>query len=683
MALIEDILPNLTPPGKEQEPLRKEEVAVYPSTPDNLAILKQVIQDLARAESWVMSRDILTDWDKCDRLFLFRVPIQYWEGTTVERAHLGMPVVLEHIESLLPQVMTGIFGDEPPFLFKPRPGTKMDAARANEAVLGWELNRADFKEQIRLLTKSTLQYGTGIGKWGWKTHTEKAIEMRRKAPEQFQPLAVGGMTMPQKGSDELEEVETDIEINQPTFEWVERRHILVDPGLRRSDIRNAHYVIHRIYVTLSQLNEWRDQEGYDIPEESKLLELFFEPKEPVQASTLESSSLDVNQDFRAEDRAKPTTIDPYRQPLEVIEYTNKDYIYAVLQRKVIIRKETNKWRKINYVSVPFIDVLGTFDGLGVAHVIGGEQRVQQGVMNAFLDDISLSLNGMFIRKRGSNVPSTQIRMRPGGVIDTDEEGGIGLLPRQPIPLEALSIIANSDSRAQRRTGANEIAVQGSMPSEKSSVTRTATGVNMLTAGVGSKLQYFVENLARQVFVPTLEAFHMMNRKNLKPAQLKAILSDELNMAYSGDVVDLLNVQGHYEILAGAHLQQKRTMTQVLPLLFQFVLTEPVMSALKEQGQKIDVGEMVKMLWQVSGWPNKQDVVVKFNLEEEQRAMLNNPVVQQALARQEQQKQAQGDKLEMLEEETIARSGRDVISSLLKQAEARALGKPEIARGGGG
>ena len=672
MALLEDIIPNLPPPGKEYEPLEKAEAVGPLGTPEDLAVLKQVTQDLAKAEAWVAQKGLLSDWDKCERLFLFRVPIQYWEDTLVPRAHLGMPVVLEHIESLMPQLMIGLFGEDPPFMSRPRPGTKMDTAQANDALLSWELTQSGFREQFRLLTKSSLEYGTGIGKWGWKSYTETTTKLRRKQPEKFEPLAVGGVTVPQEGSDETEEVPEEIAVNEPTFEWVDNRHILVDPSLRTPDIRDAKFVIHRIYPTLTTLNQWRDQEGFNIPPKAILLKLFFPPAEPPKSSPMEGSSIDVNQDFAATPRAQAVTIDPYMQPLEVVEYTTKTRVYTILQRRLVIRKADNKYGVINFVSSQYIDVLGAFYGLGIAHLIGGEQRVQQGVINAFLDDLSLALNGMFIRQRGANVPTTQIRMRPGGVIDTDTEKGIQPMARQPVPIESLSVIANSDARAARRTSANEMIVQGAAPSEKSSITRTATGVNSLAGGVGARLQYFVENLARQVYIPTLEAFQLMNGKHLKPSQVSRILSQELNLSYDGDAIDLLNVRCKFEILAGARMQSKRAMTQALPLLFQFILTDPVMTGLKEQGRKVNIGEMVKMIFQVSGWPNIQDVIQKFTAEDEQRAAATNPAMQAMAAQQAKQQQGQQDNLATIEEETVARTGRDVIKSLLKQAEMKVL-----------
>lgn len=676
MALLDDIQVGAFPPGVGQLPIEKHEIKPAPASLPNLTALKLVVQDTEKAENYIFSKQLTQEWDRADRLYLFQVPTAYWEGTWIPRANLGMPLVYEHIESILPQVIGGLFPDEPPFQSIPLPGTTMDAARANDALLAWQLNEVNFREEIRLGVKSSLQYGMGIWKWGWIRRTEKRIERRRKQARLFQPMGIGGALLDQADSDEIEEYEQEIEINRPTLEAVNLRHILVDPDTRTSDIRKARYVIHRLYLTFEDIEKLREVEEYDIPETNRLKSIFFPPKEEAIGNSLEGSSLDIHSDFKAQERFAPSTVNPLQQPLEVLEYWTDDRVYTVVQRKLVIRNAPNRWGRKPFVSVAYTDVLDSFYGIGVARLVGGEQRLQQGVINSFLDDLSLSLNGMYVRKRGANTPTQQLRTRPGGVIDTDDENGVTLLQRPPIQMETHAVIAASDARSQRRTAANEMVVQGSLPAEKSSITRTATGVAALTGGSGARLQYFVENIANQVFVPILEAFHAMNGKMLRPSQIEAVLSKELAYEYKGDALDLINVRCKFHIRAGGKLQAKRALGQSLPILFQFLLAEPVIQSLATEGKKVNIGEMVKMLFDVTGWPNRQSVVVDMTPEDQQRVVAQNPMVQQMLAQEAKGAQDHQRKLELSEEENIARAGRDAIKALLDMEKTSAAPKSD-------
>src|SRR5579883_148850 len=183
MALIDALFPEQSRDAQKAfAPIEKKELAWPGEIPPDTAILKRVIQDINQSEHYIYTRGWPTEWLRYERLYLFQVPIQFWEGTQIPRAHLGVPLVYEHVESTLPQVMLGLFSDVPPFESRPYPGTSEDAARANDALLAWELKRSNFREELRLGVKSALIYGTGIWKWGWKRETRTRVRKVRKGP---------------------------------------------------------------------------------------------------------------------------------------------------------------------------------------------------------------------------------------------------------------------------------------------------------------------------------------------------------------------------------------------------------------------------------------------------------------------------------------------------------------------
>jgi hypothetical protein len=614
----------------------QSELELDTQKPDpDLTALKIVLQDRAQAETWVQTQGWLLQWQMEERLYLFKVPVRTWDGTNVPRSHLGMPLVYEHIESVLPQLMTALFADDPPFMSKPKPNTPMDAARANDQLLGWEMQIIEAREEFRLGLKYMLLHGIGIWKYGWETYTEKRkVYMRQEPYKWVQTQGFAGRIKPNNANSK-KAVDIDVRINRPTFEHRNIKFVLVDPGLQGPDIRKAKFVIDLKYMTPLELDELRDYEGYNIPSLEDLVSTKFGAMETARANPLEQPKLDLFQEFQPKPRHWNSTADKRNQPLEVAEYWTKDRVYTVLQSKTIIRNEPNPMGAIPFFSVAQADVLGSFFGIGFGMLIGNEQRMQQGVINVFLDDLSLNLNGMFMRVRGNNVQTQQMRMRPGGIIDSDTEKGVSLMQRQPIPIaETQAVLAASDSRAARRTAANESAVQGAMPSDKSSITRTATGVNSLASGSGTRLQAIVEQFAYQVFVPFLKAMHKMNGMYLDPSDIDHILTNELGIAYQGDTLDLINAQVDFDMIAGARMQAKASMKQAVPLLYQFLLTEPVLQSLQDEGKKVNVAELVKMTFDVSGWPNMNSVIVPMTQKDQQRLQQQ----QQAPAQQEQASQ---------------------------------------------
>ena len=98
-------------------------------------------------------------------------------------------------------------------------------------------------------------------------------------------------------------------------------------------------------------------------------------------------------------------------------------------------------------------------------------------------------------------------------------------------------------------------------------------------------------------------------------------------------------------------------------MLQFLINEPMMRALAEQGKKVDFGEVVNMLYDVSRWPNQQSLIVPMSQEDTARNAMNNPAVQQMMAEQQRSEQAG----EMTEMKSQAQAGRDTLRAILKNA----------------
>ncbi len=136
------------------------------------------------------------EWDKDDRLYLFRMPQAFWEGSSVPRSSLGMPLIMEHIESLMPQVMNALFNDDPPFECQPLPKTSMQACRAASAILHYQLDQMNFREETRVGLKEAMQYGTAVWKLSWDQHDEQRMVWKRGGPQLVQKTDAGPVSMP-------------------------------------------------------------------------------------------------------------------------------------------------------------------------------------------------------------------------------------------------------------------------------------------------------------------------------------------------------------------------------------------------------------------------------------------------------------------------------------------------------
>jgi hypothetical protein len=662
----------LIAPQNVYRDLDARDVPPTPALPPEDVDLQIVKNDLNLAEYYLLAKGMTVEFDKDDRLYLFRMPQAFWEGSSVPRSSLGMPLILEHIESLLPQVMNALFNDDPPFDADPMPKTSMDAARACQHVISYQLDHMGFREETRVGVKEGLTYGTAVWKLSWDQHKEHRAIWKRGGPQEVQKSDAGPVLIPTRESKKAKRVKEEFLVNGPKIEALHVRHMVVDPSLRRPDIRKARYVIHRTYPTLDDLEQLRGKHGYDkLPPKEELIQLFFPPKEMPERSLLEGrsttsvlntgvSSLDINMEFKAMPRWQMPSSDPNFQPLEVLEYWTREKCIAVLNRKLVIKNDINPFGFLPFLSINYIDVPDSYYGIGVAKLLGGEQRLQQGIINSRLDDLALRLSGTFIRKRGANTPTQQVRLRPGGIIDSDDEKGIQMIQYPPAITDAFEEVAQSDTRAQRRTGANEFVTTGSAPST-GQIGRTASGVQTLAAGVGARIGYFVDFIANLFFIPALEAIHQMNAMWLDEEQIDEILTSKLGEQYKGDALDVKNARLKFRMLAGAKLRSRQQRSQTLPNITQFLMSPQIQDALNDQQMKLDIAEVIQQWFDVTETPGRQSLIVPMSAQDKQRQQAKNEAMQ-AMSQAEQKHR---HTLEEIEAKGQAQAGTGIIKELAK------------------
>ena len=649
------------------------------------AALKLVVQDTIRAESYESSKQWIAGWNQGSALYQSPYSARYWEGTSTERSSISFFTVASAVNSLVPQIINGLFFENPPFMVQERSGTTEQEAAAVGDVLAYQLEDTDFREELRLGVINGILFGTNIWKWGWESFSEEKGVLRWKTPPVNLPNPVPGapnITV-HSDEDELEEEVITEYIDRPVFEHiVNLRHVLVDPTLNVPDISKAKYVIHRMYMTWEDLDKLRDRPGYDIPTREQLLDLFLPPKEPVETAISEVTGKNPQWDMRAQARYEEATVDPFQEPLEVLERWSDKNCIVVLQKKAVIYNGSNDYGKIPFLSVGWWDVPEAFYSMGLAKTIGAEQRLQQGIVNTWLDNAALNLNGVYTRVMGNGVPTQSIRIAPGKVLNISKENELVPLERLPAVPEAGEHISMSQARVDQLAGAGALNTSGSAPAH-SNLARSATGANML-ANSSTTAPDFVEKLANQVIVPLLYNFHQMNYNLLPPRMLRRILNDELQHEYTknnGDIANLYNAKVKFSILAGSKMQVRRQMSAQLPIIIQFLTSQQTTDQLSIAGYRVDVVQLMRDMYEASDWKDFKDVVVKMTPEEQKRADANSPAAKmqmQVQAQQQMQQQKHNDQLDIVNEDNIAKAGREVLRHALENSET-----PQVLTGEAG
>lgn len=663
---------------------------------ENSAALQITVQDAISSEAWLQQNYWGLRWREADALYQSPPSIMMWDGTTTPRSNVNRFVVAETVNAIHPQIMNGLFYETPPFVLRPRPNLTEDTTRAIKALIGAELDDIGFRQEVDWGLFSALNFGTGIWKWGFKSYPKKypkyepvanAVSISSKLP------GVSPTVLETPESMMYKKVMVEEDVHTPTFEYKDLRYILVDPGLKVPDPRKGKFVIDRMYVTYKDLEKLADEEYVDedstgkqtlkkrymLPSKAEIKEWFAPPKQdPAHGSQNESVSVTGTAYIQ---HAKPafqtTTADPLDEPLEILERWDNDKVITVLNRVKVIRNEPNEFGCIPFLSLNWWNIPDAFWGLGLGRVIGVEQRVQAGLINACLDLASLIVNPMFVRSRGANIQEQQIRQRIGGIIavDGDPQQALTLLEQPNIPAEVVGQIAMSQQRVATTSGADQQLTMG-VNTGKGGAMRTGTGAAGMIQATMNRIGGFAEAFVRQVYEPFIYKVHQMNKDKMPIAYIKKLLGEKLGKKFKFDAGNFLNGPAEFEVLAGSHLAAKSQMAQSLFMMMQIFDNQQVMQQLAQQGKKISIEELLHMVHDLSGFKNYYDIVQDMTPEEIQRAQMQSPaaLAQMKVQAQQQSQQTQFDqKTQIIDQENEARAARDVFRIIAeKSAEPEAL-----------
>src|SRR5277367_2131086 len=107
------------------------------------AALKLVNTDSMIAEQFISDKQWALNWREADILYQSPRSTATFEGTTVTRANVTRFTVATHVNSIVPELMNGLFYEDKPFVLLPKPGTTQQTVREKTAVLEWAFEQAD------------------------------------------------------------------------------------------------------------------------------------------------------------------------------------------------------------------------------------------------------------------------------------------------------------------------------------------------------------------------------------------------------------------------------------------------------------------------------------------------------------------------------------------------------------
>ena len=600
------------------------------------AAIKLVLDNAEIADNFININQWASGWTMAD--LLYQSPIGGDGNGIADVATSAVPkfMVSNHISAIVPKVMGGIFYEDPCFLLRPSPGTTEQVIQAKTAIFTFQLKAMRFEEEVERGLEQMALLGTAIWKWGYTEYQKTEKKYKRYADKQT--IVDGGQTV-QIDTPESDDFEIEFykkTVSHPWLKMCDIRTVLVDPGCRVGDIRAAKWVVYRDYTSYQDLERLRDLEGYNIPEEAVLRQMFAtatSPKPDNISMTIPEGMMGYLQ--HSKPRSYKTSADPNRAPLEILEYWDNEKVIVVLDyngHSILIRNEANPFGKIPFYSANWRNIPDSFYGQGLGLLIGSEQIVEQGVTNLALDLLAYCLQPVALRKKGVNTLTQNTRWEQGGIIDVEEdvEKAFKFLQMPTPPQEAFAFIQQSQAAGAATSGANEQVVQGAGHAGVSTTgMRSGTGAAAVIQANASRLDGPTGRFVRQVFEPWLHQMDDLDNDLLPTSVLRDVLGSEISESFDIDHIDYRNAEVKYEVLAGANLGAKKEMTQFLPVLIQMFTNPIFLQGIKDAGYKFDALAIFQAFSDAAGWKFSQNFVVPMTDQEKAQAQANSPA---ALAR---------------------------------------------------
>jgi hypothetical protein len=612
----------LQPDGNPNRNLTPEDYTSSGEIKNKSGDLALVVGSAEKAETYLNNKQWNLLWRDADLLYQAPRPMTAYENTYVLEPNVQRFTVAKVCNAVVPKLYKGLFYADPPMILRPRPGTSQNVVDAKTALFSSLLDSSDFKLQTRWGLEQMAHLGTAIWKWGID-FKEIEVEERKATVNSISagPTEIGLNDI--VATEDAPNIVTKKRVIPfPFFEHREISRVLVAPNLEVSDIRKADYVVDLRYMDFYQLTALRDglkdkdnklPEGWDFPDDLKTL--WMPPAEAnfIQTPRVDQTSTVVGAVHHSEDINISISPDLLFKKLEVLEYWDNRRKIVVLARKKVLFTGDNPFKQIPFLSANWWNRRKAFYGMGLGLIVGQNQRVDQGTINAILKILSFGVNPIYLRRRDANAPTQMIRTSLGKILTVDGEpaDAYKLLEVPKVPSEVWSALQESEKATESSSGADGMLVQGSTSGPRTSMGRTAGGASILAGASADRLDGPLDNFIEQVFKPFLYILDYLVFHYISDAEIQFIVGEELGKDYKVDLQSFHNSKFEYEVLAGSSLAAKRIMAQSMTLITEIFQNPTIQQNLAEINQEyVDFKPILNMWMEASEWKNRQDIIKK-------------------------------------------------------------------------
>jgi hypothetical protein len=467
------------------------------------------------------------------------------------KSNIFVPYTFSMIESVVPKMLGTIFNTRPIISVIPRQVESENMAKLLERLLEYQLDDENLELFNKVLEffKETAIYGTAFAK-----------------------------IIPKFNDDEI-----------TSFNYIDIEPIdifNVYPDYRAKSVRRMKYIIQLSYMDYEELEDLEDQGFYtNVPDLLGMLESVNHVDEWKRQRL---SSVGILDEYG---------YDPTRKIVEVLEYWDKDWVYVVGARSILLKKEPNPFGGlIPFIMARYVPVQHELYGIGIPEICSSLQEELNTVRNQRMDNVNLIINRMFIANKYADIDFDNLVSYPGNVILSNDVDAIKPLDTRDITKSAYQEEEIIKKDIQDSVGEYEYS-RGALPQRR----ETATGIVRLQQASNIRFDTIVKMLEFTVLRNVAKVFLWLDYQFLDPMDFAKIVGPEAFETYGGmafydqDIDSMLKgfnfqpVGSSTTAVKDVRIQQMMQLYQMFnkdPMINQMELRKMVMDALdvKNVGQ---------------------------------------------------------------------------------------------------
>ena len=424
-------------------------------------------------------------------------------------AQLFIPYCFATIETIVPRVLA----NDPTMLAVPStPEAKHAVEPVQQAIKRQQLD-IGYDLILQPSARRGFKYGLGVQKTYWREKKREKTVVKKSVKGRVKKAI--GLSSGYQAVDEKVTL-----FRGPYAEDVDIWDFFWDPAGK--DIESCEWVIHRTWRSYRYVEakiksgEWGKVKGKDI-------NLDLEKIKEGGSENARGETWQGRQKAAGQSDYKPKGAKEY----EVWEYHDREYVYTVLDKSIIVQAEPTPFyhRELPFqIFRPTIQE-GEFVGIGEIEPIAHLQYELNTMRSQRLDANTVTMNPWFMYAEGLVDPEDLV-IGPGYGIPTlgDPREALEMGRFPDLPASGIELEEALKSDIERTTGISD-PVSGGEGSTSSS--ETATGIQLIQQAANVRIRLKAMNLLREMVRPAARQWLELNRQhNLKPMPVRVPKPDD-------------------------------------------------------------------------------------------------------------------------------------------------------------